>query len=119
VLRLENGTYTLDFGSSGSYRPSPPSITLSVSGSPLALSVHYVRSYNLTFTEKGLSAGTSWAVDIAGITVSSTSGNVSVELPNGTYGFTIMNVSGHRISSAPTGYLAVNGAGLVVHVRFV
>ena len=65
-------------------------------------------NYTVTFTESGLSSETSWSVTFNGISESSTTNAITFSLPNGTYSYTIKNVSGY--SALPsTGSIKVNG----------
>lgn len=65
-------------------------------------------SYDVTFSENGLPADTSWSVTLGGSTQSSTSSIVFSE-KNGTYAFSVGPVSGYAPSPA-TGNVTVNGA---------
>ncbi|MHB1663091.1 MAG: protease pro-enzyme activation domain-containing protein [Thermoplasmataceae archaeon] len=74
-------------------------------------------SYPVTFTESGLSSGTSWSVTFNGKTSSSTSTTVSFSAVNGTYSYTIGAVSGYT-SSPSSGSVTVNGASQGVSIAF-
>ena len=68
--------------------------------------------FPLTFTEAGLSAGTAWGVDVAGIQGTSTTASVLVSLPNGTYRFEVVPVSGFTAAPA-SGVITIAGAPAV------
>ncbi len=74
-------------------------------------------SYPITFTESGLSSGTSWSVTFNGKTSSSTSTTISFSAVNGTYSYTIGAVSGYT-SSPSSGSVTVNGASQGVSIAF-
>ncbi len=74
-------------------------------------------SYPVTFTESGLSSGTSWSVTFNGKTSSSTSTTISFSAVNGTYSYTIGAVSGYT-SSPSSGSVTVNGASQGVSIAF-
>ncbi|HEV2317048.1 MAG TPA: thermopsin family protease [Thermoplasmata archaeon] len=73
--------------------------------------------YSVTFTERGLTAGTSWSVTLNGITATSNSTTITLWDPNGTYGFTVGHVAGRHVSPS-VGGVQVKGANLTVGVRY-
>jgi hypothetical protein len=97
--------------------PSPASGTVSVNGSEVVVPVTFtaVALYNLTFVETGLPNGTLWYVELSGgsgggyFNLSWTS-NVSFELPNGSYNFSIGTVFASPFGIAPAP-LCFNGSG--------
>ena len=64
--------------------------------------------YTATFTETGLPTGTTWSVTLNGTMESSTSSTIAFIEPNGTYAYTISNVSGYSVSPS-SGSIVVNG----------
>ncbi|MGB6501049.1 MAG: hypothetical protein WBG19_06595 [Thermoplasmata archaeon] len=74
-------------------------------------------TYAVTFTETGLTAGTSWSVTAQGLTVTSTTTTVVLYLTNGTHGFTVHAVPGYSRSPA-TGTVSVAGAVLGRSIAF-
>ncbi|AKA47837.1 hypothetical protein IX51_00655 [uncultured archaeon] len=76
-----------------------------------------VARYNITFTGQNLPAGTEWYINVSGANhVSSTSGNISLDLPNGTYGYTF--ASGSPYFSGGNATLDVRGSGMTIPVHF-
>ena len=73
--------------------------------------------YNVTFTETGLTAGTTWSLTIGGKVVNSVDSSLTVELANGTYNYSIGSVAGFH-STISSGTLTVNGSGPVISVTF-
>jgi len=65
-------------------------------------------TYAITFTESGLSSGTSWSVTLNNIEKSSTNGTIIFNEPNGSYSYTISSISGYRASTY-SGTINVNG----------
>lgn len=57
--------------------------------------------YNLTFSESGLPAGTSWSVDVNGTTYASTTSSVTVSETNGIYSWTVSEAAG--LTPSPKG----------------
>jgi len=73
-------------------------------------------SYNITFSETGLTAGTSWSVGIGGSNFGSTTSTVVVKEPNGSYTWSA-SASGYK-STPPTGPVVVAGAATSASVTF-
>ena len=76
-------------------------------------------SYNVTFSESGLPAGSSWSVHVAFIgcgcsgvheTVSSTNASIVIALPNGSYHFHVLPVAGYVVVGPARGTVQVAGA---------
>ena len=74
-------------------------------------------TYNVTFTETGLSSGTSWSVTLGGSTKSATTSSIVFSEKNGTYSFTIGAVSGYSASPA-SGSVVVTGAAVTKAITF-
>ncbi len=73
--------------------------------------------YDVTFTESGLTSGTSWSITLAGSTLSSSSSTIVFSEKNGTYSFTVGPVSG--FAAHPTsGSVTVNGAAVGEPISF-
>ncbi len=74
--------------------------------------------YPVTFTESGLSSGTSWTVTLAGASNSTTAPNgIGFQEPNGTYSFSVGTVAGYSVSPS-TGSVTVNGAAVSEAITF-
>ena len=73
--------------------------------------------YSVAFTESGLPVGTSWPVTLNGTTENSTESTIAFEEANGTYAFTIGQVSGYTASPS-SGSGTVNGAAVMESVTF-
>ena len=67
-----------------------------------------VTKYTLTFTETGLSHGTSWSVTVAGHQYTTANASQPISLAPGTYSFSVGNVSGYT-SSSVSGTIIVSG----------
>ena len=74
-------------------------------------------SYNVTFKETGLSPGTKWSVALDRILKYSTGDTITFNVSNGTYPYTISNVSGYSVSPL-SGSLTVQGADVNQNVSF-
>ncbi len=73
--------------------------------------------YPVTFSESGLPSGTNWSVTLAGQTLSSTTGAITFNEPNGTYSFTVGSVPGYT-ANITSGSLTVNGASVSRSITF-
>jgi len=110
VINLPNGSYSYDTSTtSKEYEPSQPIGTFTVSGTNFELSIRFnIVTYPVTFTESGLSPGTSWSVKLNGLTETSTNATLTFNEPNGTYSYVISGISGYR-TNAYSGIINVNG----------
>lgn len=120
TLELANGSYNYTVGTvNPTY--SANSGSFSVSGSSQSVSVAFTTKspveYTVTFSESGLPSGTSWSVTLNGTAHSSTSANITLSLANGSYAFTVGNVSGYN-SSPSSGNLTVSGSALTKTITF-
>ncbi len=84
-----------------------------------ALVITYVYPYEVSFTESGLPSGTNWSVSVDGVTHESVDGAVtlSFELPNGSYPYRIVPVTGYVGKGLPDPVKVV-GSGVAVEVTF-
>ena len=82
--------------------------------------------FSVTFSESGLPLGTNWSVRISGFAgvkiqqvLSSTTGALTFELPNGTYTYVVAQVLGFNVGSSVSGGFSVAGAPVAFNVSFV
>lgn len=123
---LPSGTYTYGAPSTTSdstwFAAIHPTGSLVLFTSPEKITLSYARGYSVTFTEKGLAAGTPWRVEIPGEPLvsgiaSGAASTIEFGLLNGSYSYTIATAAGYRTSPA-SGSLVVSGASVSVHVQF-
>lgn len=74
-------------------------------------------SYNVVFSQTGLPAGTTWSVELGGITQSSTGTSITFDPVNGTYSYTISGISGYRTGSH-SGTIVVSGSDVLQNIVF-
>jgi peptide/nickel transport system substrate-binding protein len=74
--------------------------------------------YSVTFDATGLPSGTSWTVTLNGTTNSSTDSSIGFEVRNGTYAFTVGDVSAFS-ANRTSGEVTVAGTPLTVALAFV
>ncbi|EQD33651.1 thermopsin precursor, partial [mine drainage metagenome] len=85
-----NGTYSFTLSTTNpAYGPLSTS-SFTVSGAVKSVSVTFVAlKFTVTFTETGISAGTTWYLNLSdGKSLSSTNSTITVSLVNGTYNYT-------------------------------
>ncbi len=76
---------------------------------------HY---YTATFTESGPPSGTTWYVNISnGQSFSSNTSTITFTEINGSYTYTIGNVSGYKVSNQ-TGKITINGKNISISTTF-
>jgi hypothetical protein len=111
-----NGSYPYSVASVPGYL-SPPNGTLGVSGNLSSVLVGFHQFlFSLTFHEVGLPNGTGWGVLIGNLSDSSVSSNVTFTLPDGSYGFVILSVTGYiDVISGPA---QVSGSNSVIVIPF-
>jgi YVTN family beta-propeller protein len=125
---VPNGTYpfyvanTLVNGTQ--YTPSLSSGTVYVNGSDFLVGFTFQTStptpadYPVTFQESGLPNGTAWSGSVGSwVFLNQTVPTATLGLPNGTYAFTIGNVSGFSASPS-SGSLTVDGASVTENITF-
>jgi hypothetical protein len=123
---LANGTYAYAIVPVVGYRGPPGTGSFTVLGRALSvpLTFHALASYSVSFTEKGLPAGDTWAVaiDVDGdfnstVSVSNNAPSISVSLPDGNFSWEVSSGSGH-FASPMSGGLTVRGPGTQVNVTY-
>ena len=114
-----NGSYSFSIGSISGYTINPQSGSFIVNGSSLSENILFsqVTGYEVTFSQTGLRAGSSWSVTLAGRTIASTSPSIIFTETNGSYSFEVSNVSGYLVS--PTfGTVIVSGSSVTKTITF-
>ncbi len=134
-LNLTNGTYRYRVGFVDGYYANDSRGAFTVAGaSPPEITINFtaIPTWNVTFDEHGLPAGTDWGVAITGhaahvtgspsrhVVVSAASrGSVTVSLPRGHYRFSALKLSGWEATRGPHGdRFAVAGSSHVTTVLF-
>ena len=104
---VENGIYSYS-AASKDYKNISGSVI--VNGADKAITLSFtLQTYNVTFTETGLPLGTLWLVTLNGTTEHSTTSTILfIGITNGTYSYTVLTVSGYKVSSL-TRSITVNG----------
>ncbi len=100
----------------GSYSGNSSYATITMNG-PIDEVAYFVPAYNVLFTESGLPPYTFWEVIFDNVQGSSNSNNITFSVPNGTYSFKVLNVSGYSVYPQ-SGTVTVKGAEVSVIITF-
>ncbi len=112
---LSNGTYSYTISTANkTYSPSPSSGSFTANGAPVSSEISFSKYlYTATFSEKGLASGVSWYVNSTSAFGHATSpNNITFRLSNGTYAFTVTNLSSYYVS---TTHITVSISGRNTH----
>ncbi len=103
AFEMPNGTYNWTVSTIGGWIATVLSGSAVINGTPTAVHLTFVPyTYEVTFFEGGLALGSSWGVTVNGTTYTSSIYYLIVDLPNGTWSYTVPPV---------TGYLATPSSG--------
>jgi hypothetical protein len=117
-IQIPNGSYSYMIATTNK-EYSAQAGSLIVNGANLEISIKFnLVTYAITFTESGLSSGTSWSVTLNNITKTSTNGTIIFNEPNGTYSYTITTVNRSYAPSPSTGTITVNGNNVNIGITF-
>ncbi|MGC8580584.1 MAG: hypothetical protein ACP5MB_11100, partial [bacterium] len=116
-----NGTYSYTIGSISGYSSSPSSGLVTISGLSQTIAIRFLQvKYNVTFTEAGLSKGSTWYVNLSnGQSFLVTGTSVTFSEPNGTYSYTIATNNKDYAPSKYFGTFIVNGTPVSEFINFV
>ena len=112
-----NGSYSFTIGSVTGYSTSPSSGTIAVSGKNVAEDIAFASEYTITFSETGLAYSTTWSVDLAGITESSSSSSIIFTVTDGDYSYSVLGVSSYT-SSPSSGTITVDSSSVTQDITF-
>lgn len=126
VSGLYNGTYVLNAsavkGSGAKYSAliwTPPSSkVIGISGAYTdPTSLVFNEEFLLNFTETGLTAGTSWSVLVGSTEYSSSGSYLDINELNGTYSYSIIDISGYSVAPL-AGSVVINGGNESVPLTY-
>jgi thermopsin len=116
-----NGTYTWSVAPVAGLLLSPGSGSSKILGANVSVSVTFrspaATEYTIAFVETGLDSGTSWSVSLIGIQITSSLDLISFNEPNGSYTFTVANVTGYSTAGS-SGQAVVAGVASNNAVQF-
>jgi hypothetical protein len=114
-----NGTCSYSVGAVTGYTVTPSSGSVTVNGAAKTVSITFVKAssgatYAVTFTETGLPTGTNWSVTLNGTSKSSTTSTITFQETNGSYAFSLPQVSCYVGScKGGTAFIASPSSGTV------
>lgn len=114
-----NGTFSYSASAGPNYTASPLTATVTVAGSDVVCQISFrpVPIYATTFSETGLDPSQNWTVTVGGTTHTASVSSLVVDLPNGTYSFSVGSVRGELVT--PTnGTIRVDGGPVSVPLAF-
>ncbi|MCI4345674.1 MAG: thermopsin family protease [Thermoplasmata archaeon] len=113
-----NGSYFWSALLVPGYTPLPKGGTAVVIGAAYSVEIHWARvTYPIRVTETGLPAGTSWSAVVNATLVSGSTATLTVNLPNGTYPYTV-STAGTYTPSPASGHVTVTGSPSPLSVSF-
>ncbi|EQB73972.1 MAG: multitransmembrane protein [Ferroplasma sp. Type II] len=115
---MYNGTFDYTIMQVSGYHSSPTTGSVTVNGSNVNESVSwYPVNYTVTFSETGLSPGTIWGLSVNGVVHTSSTNNITLSLPNGTYSYSLTTVSGYT-PHAYTGSFTINSSSTTINIAY-
>ena len=113
-FQVRNGTYGYLVSSADGVNPSPSNGTVTVNGRNVSIPLRFVEIIQFTFLETGLPQGSHWGVKIQGNYYNSSTPIITVNLDNGTYGYSVYFPSGYS-ATPKAGELSWNNTVVVVN----
>ena len=117
TVYLPDGNYTYHaYYSNCSTSVSLPERVFTVDNASLNFVLTFGTTYNVTFKEKGLPFWDFWCVTFHGIKKKSYNSTIIFPAVNGTYSYTVKNLSGYTVSSSHS--VRVNGNNVTEEIIF-
>lgn len=117
TFNLTNGTYTYSIISQNKTWGNSTVGSVIISGQPVDVTVNFTEFvYTVTFDESGIH-NTNWTLKVNGQTYLTNKSSINVTLPNGTYTYSVGNVSGYTVSPE-SGKFLVSGSSLSIRVTY-
>jgi hypothetical protein len=118
VFWAPNGSYSLSVATLPGYHLAAYSRLVPVAGGPVRIDLNWtLTTFSVTFLETGLPGGTNWSITLNATTLSSTAATIVFWVPNGSFAFEVVSVSG--FSASPDGdTVVVAGHSNVTKVLF-
>ncbi|MGP6206599.1 hypothetical protein ACNF42_00985 [Cuniculiplasma sp. SKW3] len=117
-LTLPNGSYNYNVNSINGYSIRNKAGPVNVYGKEVSVYIEFIQlTYKVTFSETGLSNGTTWEVTLNGLTHNVTGSSISLYLPNGTYTYSLRPVSGYTTGNK-SGNITISGKNTTIEIKF-
>jgi thermopsin len=121
VFNETNGSYTWSVAPIAGLLLPHGSGSVSIHGENISVEVPFLSpvapDFTIAFVETGLPAGTMWTVTLSGLAVTSGLDVISFPAPNGSYPFSVTNVSGYTTTGG-SGTATVSGSDSNYAVEF-
>lgn len=118
TFEFVNGTYAYSVNQVLDYKSSVSNGFVTISGAAKAIAISYTSlNYTVTFTDSGLPAGTSWSVVFNGVKNTSTSSTMSFTAPNGTYAYSVSNLTEYYTADY-SGTVKIGGSSISESIAF-
>jgi thermopsin len=115
-VTLPNGTYNFHLPTVANFS-SASGGSFTVAGKTVRVSERFdLVHYRIILRETGLAHPPSWSVQIGSVTYASSNDAIRLKLANGTYAYTVTNVTGYTVST--NGMFTVAGGTLTVTIHF-
>jgi len=115
---LPNGKYSFNINTVNYYVPNPYKGNFNVNNNNLTIMIQFsLQTFNVTFVEQGLPAGTNWSILVNGTKYSSTNNLITIKLHNGTYEFHVLNITNY-VAMPNNGIITVKGSNITVEIKF-
>lgn len=113
-----NGSFSYDLGGVNGYYPTASSGSFNLIGKNTTVKISFISfTFPVRISESGLQSGTHWGLFIEGQQLFSSSSSLNLNLPNGTYDYTVIGAKGYTTSS-PYGTLTVENGSLASSIVF-
>ncbi|MCL4479883.1 MAG: hypothetical protein M1113_00110 [Candidatus Thermoplasmatota archaeon] len=117
TFNLTNETYTYSIISQNKTWGNSTVGSVIINGQPVDVTVNFTEFvYTATFDESGIH-NTNWTLTVNGQTYQTNKTSINVTLPNGTYTYSVGNVSGYTVSPE-SGKFIVSGSSLTIRVTY-
>ncbi len=119
-FKVVNGTYSYKIVSlNKSVKPSPMTGTLNVEGATVNIPINFSQVlYTAQVQEVGLNKNVSWSIEINNVIYTSKNTSINVTLVNGTYDFSVLNVTSGYTFSPENGKLIIKGANISTRISY-
>lgn len=131
VISVQNGTYAASASSTGYYpylnNSNKSYCYIQIDGKSLTVNVTFVKTYDINFTESGLSKGSEWIISLANASMESNGISYSYDayssnylLPeiNGTWFYNFSTTVHGLFAHPPGGSITISGHNVSVMVNF-
>lgn len=120
-LSLANGSYVYSARAANrSYMPIGHTGVFTVQGDSLSIDIRFSPvEYTVSFNETGLKPGLTWGIIFSnGTSITSATGQINVNLSNGTYSFSIFSTNKSWAPLSGKGTVTVSGSSVLVSLKF-